>query len=50
MNFETKAIHGVRTPEKGIENWGSTLNLATTFPIKTYLVIDKIFLLLSLFL
>ena len=36
MKFETKAIHGVRTPEKGIENWGSTLNLATTFPIKTY--------------
>ena len=36
MKFETKAIHGVRTPEKGIENWGSTLNMATTFPIKTY--------------
>ncbi|GJH40560.1 cystathionine gamma-synthase [Capnocytophaga sp. HP1101] len=36
MKFETKAIHGVRTTDKGIENWGSTINMATTFPIQTY--------------
>lgn len=41
MKFETKAIHGVRTPEKGIENWGNTINLATTFPIKEYNVMQE---------
>nr|WP_314559260.1 PLP-dependent aspartate aminotransferase family protein [uncultured Capnocytophaga sp.] len=41
MRFETKAIHGVRTPEKGVENWGNTINLATTFPIKEYNVMQE---------
>ena len=35
MKFETKAIHGVRNNDKG-ENWGSTINMASTFPIKEY--------------
>ena len=41
MKFETKAIHGVITPDKGIENWGNTLHLATTFPIKEYGVLQE---------
>jgi len=35
MKFETKAIHGVRNNDKGV-NWGSTINMASTFPIKEY--------------
>jgi len=36
MKFETKAIHGVRTANKNTENWGSTINMASTFPIEEY--------------
>ncbi|WP_454986195.1 trans-sulfuration enzyme family protein [Capnocytophaga bilenii] len=37
MKFETKAIHGVRhTNNPTSENWGSTVNFATTFPIKEF--------------
>lgn len=36
MKFETKAIHGVRNNGEKVEEWGSTINMASTFPIREF--------------
>lgn len=36
MKFETKAIHGVRSNGEKVEEWGSTINMASTFPIREF--------------
>ena len=36
MKFETTAIHGIRTTEKGVEKWSSCINMASTFPLNEF--------------
>jgi cystathionine gamma-synthase len=36
MKFETKAIHGVRSNGEKVEEWGSTIDMASTFPIREF--------------
>lgn len=36
MKFETKAIHGVRNNGEKVEEWGSTIDMASTFPIREF--------------
>lgn len=36
MKFETKAIHGIRHNEENIKEWGTSINMASTFQIKEY--------------
>ena len=36
MKFETTAIHGIRTTEKGVEKWSSSINMASTFPLNEF--------------
>lgn len=36
MNFETTAIHGIRTDEGNVQQWTSTINMASTFQVNEY--------------
>lgn len=36
MEFETKAIHGIRHNEENIQEWSTSINMASTFQIKEY--------------
>ncbi|MDO4229433.1 MAG: PLP-dependent aspartate aminotransferase family protein [Capnocytophaga sp.] len=36
MKFETKAIHGIRYKDDKINEWGTSINMGSTFQIKEY--------------
>ena len=36
MKFETKAIHGIRHNGEQVNEWGTSINMASTFQIKEY--------------
>jgi len=36
MRFETVAIQGIRTTEKEVKEWGSCINMASTFQLKEF--------------